>query len=173
MTRPFKLIQLFSLVCLLGCENSNSTKKQSLFEKTSTEDFQFLYQKLTGRRYEYKPGEYDRKKTLVFFIDRHNEAVRDYIIDSMLHERNLLATDSSTLKTVTLIYRNINKLPLSRYIDGTNHNDSSDFIICYVDLETMYIRKMITFNDTGEFRPVLGKKVIETYQKQRLTGVLR
>lgn len=158
----YKFIQILLLTLLLGCQDPVA-KKIETSDKRSSHDFHYLYQRLQGQRREFEPGNYDRTKTRLFFVDRHNYVVRDELLDSILYKKNILATDSLNLKTVVLVYNNINKFPIGKLIRGTNRQDSSDFIICYLDLETLKIKKIVTLNDTSDFRKNIGRKIAETF----------
>lgn len=155
---------LLLLILLASCaENHNSLKKVDELLKTPNE-FAFLYYNLTGKRFKYNPGNYDRKATRAVYIDRHNEAWSDYVIDSILYEHRLCAKDSNSLKTVVVIYKNPNKFSIDKFIDGAVPSDSSEIIMGYLDLETQEVKKIVSFTDTRDnIRQAIAKKITETF----------
>lgn len=146
-----------------SCANNNVSplKKDTLPEYSK--EFDFLNYKLSGKRFKYNPGLYDRGVTRAISIDRHNEAWREYGIDSILYEDRLCALDNNSLKTVVLIYSNINKFSIGKFIDGDVPNDSSELFMGYLDLQTMEVKKIVTLKDSGDKRTVISKKIIEIF----------
>jgi hypothetical protein len=131
--------------------------------RTEQDNFQFLYGLFNGKRLKYIPGNYDRTGTRVVFIDRHNDAWPDTIIDSILIKKKISALDSTSLKTVTAVIKNINRRPLNKFLDGANSIDSSDFFILYIDIKSLTVKRIVSYNDSGDYQLRLADKISETY----------
>ena len=148
---------LFYFSCL-----TNQTSKP---KKLSGSYLSALITRLSGKCYPYKPGKYKGNKTFAFFIDKENWPFEDSIVSSTLRENHLMALDSTELKTVVLLYSNT--LPLEILINQKNNEQNKNgFQICFIDLDSMCIRKIVSTNYASpypESNNLIAKRIIEEF----------
>jgi len=152
------------LFILFSCHNQPYTRNIETPAKKSNNSLSFLYSKLSGKVFDYKPGIYNRGKTIAFFVDKENDVTQDSIVSSVLADKGILVTDSSLLKTVILVYSN--SLPIDRLIGQKEKVDPTGFQICYIDLATLYIKKIVSIESAtsaDNYRQSIAKKIVETF----------
>ena len=124
-----------------------------------------LYRSFTGQAFKYVPGSYKRDKIYAFIIDRHNAPFENDIIRNELIKNNLWATDTIHLRTVALIYSNA--MPLDLLIGQKKvKSPEPGFHICFVDLESMEIRKVTKVKCSyypPENYPAIASKIIQEF----------
>ncbi len=132
---------IWTLTLFLSCTLSSKKVPEELSRLYISQ----LITKFSGKTYQYMPGDYERKKTFVFLMGKENWPFQDSTITSALSKNNLLATDSSDLKTVILVYSN--SMPLDILINQKKETEISEgFHICIIDKSSMCIKKIIKVN---------------------------
>jgi hypothetical protein len=152
------------MLFLYSCHDQQPSESVKVEVGKSNNSLNFLYTKLSGKSFEYIPGIYNRDKTVCFFIDKENDVFKDSIVSSVLADKRMLATDSALLKTVILIFSN--KLPIDRLIGKKEKVNPTGFQICYVDLATLSIKKIVSIDSLSvaeNYRQPIAKKIIETF----------
>ncbi|MBS1666615.1 MAG: hypothetical protein JST58_04490 [Bacteroidetes bacterium] len=154
---------LFPILFLTACTNHTQTIAHSLKLDSS---FNYIYTKLSGKSYTYKPGQYKKGKTLAFFITKENDIAQDSIISEKLYENNLFASNSAELKTVVLIYKSddINERQNHAKADSNYENG---YQICFIDTDSMCSRKIVTINPPDLFlkkRELIAQTIIDNFK---------
>ncbi len=160
-----KWVLIFCLI-LISCSDNqvNKISNENNNQSFSTSSLDYLYAKLEGKRYPYKPGKYYRNKTIAFFVDKENGVYTNVLVNSIMADHNILAKDSINLKTVVLIYGY--KLPLNRLIDQEITKDENGYHICFVDIDSMCIRKIVSLSNIRNlpnYIELIGKAITDNF----------
>jgi hypothetical protein len=97
-----------------------------------------FHHSLSGKRFKINLGDYNKGKTMAFFINKENEINGGGSLTGMLKTKNLLATDSLELKTIVLIYDGY----MFDKLNEKRKKKKQEKVLCFLDMETKVIKKI-------------------------------